>query len=140
MLGTTDINDVILYTNYTEPPKMIYIIKDLKNAIESNKNTSIVADSIQRLTNYVRIYFSTEEQMMNRYNYPDRKKHITEHKILSRQLNEYANRYNKSNSVTPNELLVFVNTWFDHHVLVTDKKLGEYLSNGKKEDINCMCL
>jgi hemerythrin len=119
-----------------EPKKLIHIINDLKDADQSGVNSEIVKSTLQKLLYYVRSYFAIEEQLMNRYCYPNQAAHLLEHDQITKRLNLYNEQERLGESITSSELIEFLDNWMDHHILIMDKQLGEYLSAGERVDLS----
>lgn len=76
---------------------------------------------------YAFMHFSTEEEYMQAYDYPDRDKHITMHedfKIAAMEY-EFAAEQGKAE---PTKLTEFLIDWLERHVQGDDKHLGDYLT------------
>jgi len=87
------------------------------------------------LVNYSGKHFSDEESLMFKKNYPedDFNYHREEHKNFTDLLLDISFEFLKSRFINHDELLskfkFFCFTWFEVHVVNTDKKLGDFLKN-----------
>lgn len=79
------------------------------------------------LDEYLNLHFQTEENLMEKYNYP----YIEEHKKIHEQLKEkiegYIELYFMGNSSVLEELEEVVISWIENHILIEDKKYCSYI-------------
>ncbi|MDD2761036.1 MAG: bacteriohemerythrin [Methylomonas sp.] len=101
--------------------------------LQDNSSRDIDA-VILDLLSYALYHFDTEEELMRRYDYhfAEREKHCREHRRFSAAITQYQQEINQGQSVSGSELLGFVREWLTLHILITDKRLGKFLS-GKIE-------
>jgi len=107
--------------------KLIEIINDLHDAMITGQGKTIMDDVLARLIDYTKFHFSTEEHLMEQYNYPDRVHHETQHIELTSQVGQLYLKVKENKSSVTIETMNFLKDWLNHHILETDKKLGVFL-------------
>jgi hemerythrin-like metal-binding protein len=113
-----------------EPEKLNHILTDLENAQAGEDNLELVQAVLHKLQLYTRVYFSIEEQLMNRYSYPGQVAHLREHTEIGDTIQKFIDRMQSGDVPAIAELLVFLKDWQDHHTRITDRSLGDYISKG----------
>lgn len=83
------------------------------------------------LDDYINTHFSHEESLQLKINYPDYEHHRSIHKAFSDAVVKMTKT--KSNVPVTNDDLIklnlFVKNWLLNHILIEDKKIGEFLKN-----------
>lgn len=111
--------------------ELINKINELFLACKEGKGSQVLNDIISFLEKYVVFHFSTEENYMKVYNYPDIDKHRNEHKYFIETFNKIKEEYLIKNEILMatlklNDLLI---KWLINHIKKTDKKIGEFISS-----------
>lgn len=85
------------------------------------------------LTNYTIHHFSTEERLMNQYNYKGLPDHKTEHEIFIKKITLFNQRLNEGKLLLSVEITNYLKEWIINHICHTDKNYSSYLiSKGVK--------
>ena len=110
--------------------ELIDIINDLALYIdEKDTEFSHLLDLVSKLDNYVAEHFKFEESLMKEYSYPDMENHVIQHNNLRSKM-ENLNIFSVDNTMEfYKNLLEELINWLSHHIMMTDKKLGQYLSS-----------
>jgi len=110
--------------------ELINIINDLVMYIsEKNTEFSHLLDLVAKLDDYVAEHFKYEETLMAQNSYPEMEDHIAQHDGLRKKL-EDLNIFSVDNTLEFYKgLLEELIDWLSKHIMLTDKKLGAYLTN-----------
>jgi hemerythrin-like metal-binding protein len=101
----------------------------LKNGDYENANTAL-----NNMFDYLDIHFKTEEELMGISNYPEFVKHKSLHFEFVKKWSELNKKIIKENSFEfMSELSGFLKDWLIKHILITDKKFGEFLIHSSKQ-------
>ncbi|MCX7991137.1 MAG: bacteriohemerythrin [Proteobacteria bacterium] len=113
--------------------ELINKINELFDACKEGKGGTAINDIVKFLEKYVVFHFSTEEQYMQVYNYPDIETHRKEHKYFLETFNKI-----KEDHLSKNEMLLatfklndLLIKWLINHIRKTDKAIGDFLRNIK---------
>lgn len=79
------------------------------------------------LVRYSNIHFTDEEELMNRINYPYIEEHKKEHDYFVNELQRIYNEIDLGNIHVTFEIAIFLSKWLKNHILVSDKKIANYL-------------
>jgi hemerythrin len=88
------------------------------------------------LTSYVNNHFAHEEAFQESINYDKHSQHIAYHQLFKEKVEQIIASHDKK-TVTNLDLIkinLFIKDWLIHHILVEDRKIGEFLENIGKEN------
>jgi len=115
--------------------ELINRVDKLLEACNQGAGKTVLPEILDFLGNYVVEHFSTEERLMQQYNYPDYSMHKQEHENFIKSYSELK-KYLETNGtgvlsiVKTNRIVV---EWLKNHILGTDKKLGAYINQKTNE-------
>jgi hemerythrin len=70
---------------------------------------------------YIDFHFTKEEELMQKFEYPEYMKHKAEHEFFVKKVLEIDAKYRKGQLVLSFEITDFLKNWFKNHILVSDK-------------------
>ena len=78
-----------------------------------------------------RMHFTSEEQFMTQHAYPEtlHAEHARKHDALHRELDDFIANYRNYSGKFNDELLMYLRHWLIWHIIVEDRKLGEYFKD-----------
>ena len=109
--------------------KLIEIINDMHAAMSEGRGREVLGDVMNRVIEYTKYHFGTEEQLMKTYDYPRYQEHWTEHQKLIKKAQDFNDRLLDGERMMSIEFLEFLRDWLISHIQVSDKKVGEFLSS-----------
>lgn len=90
-------------------------------------NRNIVEFILDDLTHYVQVHFRREERHMESIGFPDLARHRAIHERISGRIEDAKWQYFQGFSATlQNELLAFLTTWLNNHILVEDMRYSAH--------------
>ena len=110
--------------------KLVDIINDLHDSMKAGKSKEILGKILDELINYTANHFKTEEELFDKYKYPDGIIHKRQHSDLVDQVLKFKSNYESGKSVLSIDLMNFLKDWLVQHMTGSDKKYSSYL-NGK---------
>ena len=112
--------------------RWVQLFNELEDAFLSENSTDM-ADAQQKtfkeILDYTRHHFASEEKFMQNSAYPDIPGHWRLHKEFDKIVYEQYRQFTDGNLVLTSELLSLIKNWLLRHILIEDKKLGQYLAN-----------
>ena len=104
--------------------ELVRMLNELNDAVRNNEPLEEVAHRFDEMTAYTEKHFAVEEQMMDKYDYPETGVHKAEHKRLLEEAG-----YLKQKLARGGELLVLqsLKDWLLAHTIHVDKPFVEYL-------------
>jgi hemerythrin len=96
---------------------------------------TVFLKTIRGAVGYIGYHFSTEEKIMVRVSYPyaEYTAHKQQHKDFVREVLREVDDFTTGKKFTPNAFVYFLKDWVLTHIAVTDKKLGIFLTEMKKQ-------
>lgn len=111
-----------------EHKKLIAIINNLHAAITKGINNDDLKRISDSLVEYTLMHFRHEEMYFDDWAYPDAVAHTANHAKLREQVFTYRRQIQEKNSAELGmEMLEFLRQWLSHHILVEDRKYGQFL-------------
>jgi hemerythrin len=83
---------------------------------------------LNRLIEFTRMHFVSEEHLMEQYGFPGLAEHRAEHQRLLAQLQESIARLQHRESAHMQDFLFFLHNWFIEHVAGLDQQYGAWLN------------
>lgn len=80
------------------------------------------------LFEYTEYHFDMEEELLNKYEYPEKSNHIEEHENFRNYIRSYLNETNRDDLMVATNILVYLNTWITHHIKEIDAQCACYLN------------
>lgn len=109
---------------------LIQIVNKLSDD-ENRHDPAVIEAILDELIAYTRHHFAAEEACMQRSNYPTFTAHKALHDALTRQVEEYRDRFVANHeSITGEEVFDFCAGWLGKHILKEDTRFGEYAGHG----------
>lgn len=108
--------------------ELIKLINELQDALSVGKGKEILGNVLNGVATYTPMHFRTEEEFMQKYDYPDYQSHKTIHDNLIKQVIELQGKFNSGAMFLSTEVMKFLQNWLSHHISNVDKKLGAFLN------------
>jgi hemerythrin len=105
--------------------RLLGMIDDLHAATHTGHDATRVQAVVDRLVEYTMSHFEHEEQVMWACAYPDFDAHKALHEEMRRRSLEFQAN---PESLSENDLLQFVKSWWIRHIQNQDKKYAPYLN------------
>jgi hemerythrin-like metal-binding protein len=104
------------------------ILNDLHAAMMKGQAQNVTGALLRKLVQYTREHFTSEEAKMAALGYPGLAAHRTVHSNLTKQVEEYAAKFEKGETAISIELLTFLRDWLTNHIQRTDKEYGPWMN------------
>jgi hemerythrin len=102
------------------------IINKLIDHSDASSDSKLVYETLTEMLNYAKEHFTTEEELMQKYGYPDIEQHKEQHIYFFKTTAELSiNALNKQSMVS-NEIIEFLKMWLTLHVLKCDMKYKDF--------------
>jgi hemerythrin-like metal-binding protein len=107
--------------------KFLEIINFSKKVIKERSCEEEISLVFFRLIYYVENCFIEEEIRLRENAYPVFKNHREEHNQFIKQIVDFQQKYKAGDSRICSKLLIFLQDWFDNHILMSDRSAAEFL-------------
>jgi hemerythrin len=107
--------------------KLFSLVNQLNKAIEEKHTKLILADIIEKLSDYVATHFKTEEEIMIANKFPSFELHKKQHEELKEQAFKLIKLFNLSTIDLSATISKFLSDWLKDHILEKDVKMISWL-------------
>lgn len=98
------------------------IVNELYDAIYMRRTREKLSEILDELINYADYHFSTEEKYFRKFNYPQAKEHIVEHRRFSEKMEGLKKDFKNREIEISFELVDYLENWLLEHLAEQDKK------------------
>jgi len=102
--------------------KLVGMINELHDAMLHAKSKEVSLTIINKMADYTKYHFSTEEKYMKKFGYPDYEAHNLSHEKFVEQVLEFKKGYESGKTGLSYDLLNFLKNWLVTHIQSSDKK------------------
>lgn len=116
---------------------LVHTLNEASQTLVKDSSIETLEKITQNLLSYALYHFETEEELMQEYGYEeeiseDAERHLMQHRSFSEKVVSVRNGITAGTPIEPAELLSFLNDWLVNHILKTDKKLGGFILDKRK--------
>ncbi len=113
---------------------LIRAINLLALAVQHNSSRDLMSEIFKTLVDYTDTHFAYEEELFDRFDYPETEDHKAKHRALLHKVLDLKKRWEAGESQIGAEVLKFLVDWLRNHILGSDKKYSGFLIDalGKK--------
>ena len=108
--------------------ELVNMLNYLNDAMISGVDNIAAIELIEKMKDYAAYHFSTEETLMDQYQYPGISDHKHQHEEFSKKIVQVETDSKNRKSAISMDILNFLCDWVVTHVSETDKKLGDFLN------------
>lgn len=106
---------------------LIRAINLLALAVQHNSSRDLMSEIFKTLVDYTDTHFSYEEELFDRFAYPETEDHKAKHRALLHKVLDLKKRWEAGESQIGSEVLKFLVDWLRNHILGTDKRYSSFL-------------
>jgi hemerythrin-like metal-binding protein len=107
--------------------ELINILNIMKAAVDAKKDKAAQEYIIQKMMEYSIFHFTSEEEIMRNYDFPELNEHMKEHEEYIRHTTQINYHFNNQEETVSAEILAVLNIWWKKHIPGSDQKYGEFL-------------
>ena len=100
----------------------------LYEGISAREETSLLEEGLNYLIQYTQDHFAKEEELLERYNYPELEHQRNQHERLMREVFEFKKKIATEGNELYGRVVNFLKDWIINHILTEDRKYGPYLN------------
>ena len=108
---------------------IIVLINELYDGLKNGRGKQIVVPVLNELAKYTSYHFDYEEELLDKYEYPEKELHKRQHQDLVARILAYKSSYENDVSVFTIEIMNFLKSWFVNHIAESDKRYTSYLNS-----------
>ncbi len=115
----------------TQHKKLVEYINQLYETMSAGKSKEVMGPILQNLLDYTITHFSTEEKLLEKYNYPTFTAHKAYHDGFTSKIKSSQEKYLAGSSSVVIELSKYLKEWLANHILQTDMQYVKFLRDNK---------
>ena len=113
--------------------KLINLINLLQTATTYSTGGGYEREALNELVDYTVSHFGYEEELMEKYDYPDFEPHKKQHQKMIDTVNRILDQYEQNPDLAMRDAHQFLKDWLIQHINGTDKQYSDFLiSKGVK--------
>lgn len=109
--------------------QLVAILNELYEAMQSGKANDLIGQIINKLVNYTKTHFTTEEKYMSQYGYPDLASQQREHATFTDKVLKFKEDFDSGRTSMSVSVTSFVKDWLLSHISGSDQKYGPFLNS-----------
>ena len=103
-------------------------LNDLRLALVQGRGRDQVSEGLNRLIEFTRMHFASEEQLLEQHGYPALAEHRDAHRRLLGEIEEAALHTQHNDELHMRSILMFLRDWYMKHVDDLDQQYGTWLN------------
>jgi hemerythrin len=108
---------------------LVNILNSLYDSMIKNDSNIELGQLLEKLVDYTIIHFKTEEELFDKFGYPETEEHKIEHTNLANKATELLKDYKSGELVVSDDVMYFLKDWLKNHIIHTDRKFGPFLNS-----------
>ncbi|MBF0196089.1 MAG: bacteriohemerythrin [Planctomycetes bacterium] len=125
----SDIFDVQVPECNDQHIKIIYYINQIHHLVKKSAELEEIKSVLNQLAEFTVGHFAHEEELFQKYDFPDTIVHKAAHEKLLASVGEILQKIEKGEEMNLIEVLAFLRTWLIEHIMGMDMKYGDYLTS-----------
>ncbi len=107
--------------------KLLNMVNSLYESLQSGRDKDYLKRLLYDLIDYTAYHFKTEEDLFDKYQYPESDIHKKIHEKLVKKVLDFKERVDSGEALISHDLMNFLKEWLVNHICITDKKFGSFL-------------
>ena len=103
-------------------------LNDIRLALVRGQGREQVSEALNRLIEFTRMHFASEEQLLEKHGFPGAAEHRDAHQRLLGQIEEAALRTQHNDESHMKTILLFLREWYTAHIEGLDSQYGTWLN------------
>jgi hemerythrin-like metal-binding protein len=103
-------------------------MNELRLAVVRGMGREQVSEVLDRLIEFTRMHYSSEEKLMKQHLFPGREEHCAEHKRILAQILQSSHRVQHGEQMQMRPLLRFLCESYTEHIESMDREYGSWLN------------
>jgi hemerythrin len=103
-------------------------LNEIRLALVHGKGREQVSEAVNRLIEFTRMHFASEEQLLEQHAFPGSSEHRNAHQKLLAQIEDAALRTQHNDDLHTRSILLFLRDWYMTHIEDFDSQYGAWLN------------
>lgn len=110
-----------------EHQKFFQLSKNLYSAISARSSRAVIGALLGELYAYSAHHMTHEEEILERFDYPELQAHRDEHKKFREKIRDFMDEFDAGRDAIALSLLQFVQEWLHSHMENVDRRYADFL-------------
>ena len=103
-------------------------LNEIRLALVRGESRERVSEGLNRLIEFTRMHFASEEQLLEQHDFPGAAEHREAHRKLLGQIEDAALRTQHNDELRMKSMLLFLRDWYQTHIEGLDSQYGDWLN------------
>jgi hemerythrin len=108
--------------------KLIQLYNEFVAALRRKDPRETLDDLLSQIVDNIDVHFTSEENYMNKHDYPDLMDHKEEHDKFLIEFNKLRVKFSQNDHAYGMALTEFLKNWFKSHFMENDRKFAKYIN------------
>jgi len=108
--------------------RLLNLINQLQTAAHYHTSDDYERETFDALVDYTKTHFQREEELMEKYGYPDLDAHRKQHQAMIAEVGKLLEAYQKDRDGTIEGAIRYLQNWLLNHINGTDKEYSAFLN------------
>ncbi|MEI8377093.1 MAG: bacteriohemerythrin [bacterium] len=108
---------------------LVGLLNELYDAMNNGKSNEILGKIINKLVDYTKTHFATEERYMSTHGYPELASQKREHQMFTDKVIAFKNEFDSGKIALTVAITSFLKSWLSDHISGSDKKYGPFFNS-----------
>jgi methyl-accepting chemotaxis protein len=113
---------------------LVDYLNELNEFMARGEGGKAVGRVIEKLKDYTVTHFGNEEKLFDKYGYPDREDHKSQHADLIETVKDIDRKFQAGTLALGTEVMEFLRGWLVNHINGTDRKYVPFLKKALEDD------
>lgn len=128
LLAWSDILSVNIENLDGQHKQLIKLINRLNRVAANTAEHEETAKILDELIQYTINHFKTEEELFQKFNYPEYDNHKREHEQFASKVRDFEKSFSNNSARVELSLLQFLKDWLVNHIMKADKRYAKFLN------------
>jgi hemerythrin-like metal-binding protein len=110
-----------------ERQRLFGLVNHLHEEMMAGRGAKTLGGILAEVTKFSSISFAKQEALMAAVHYPEIRSHVEQHDQMRRRITEFEARVERGEAAGTIEFTLMISEWIRNHVMVTDRRLGDYV-------------
>ena len=108
---------------------LVGMVNEMHDAMSKGQGKEVLGPILDKMVDYTKKHFTTEERLMQQYRYPEFNEHKAKHTKMAEKVLALQKDFHQGSFQLTYEVSKFLKDWLNKHILGTDKKYSEFLNS-----------
>jgi methyl-accepting chemotaxis protein len=114
--------------------ELINLVNRLNGAMQQGQGKAVLGEILDELGHYAVFHFKQEEDLFDKYGYPETEQHKAVHEKLLNDTTAFIEQFKSGQAGMSHDLFFFLKDWLTHHIKGVDHRYVPFLREAMEND------